>query len=99
MTQGGNAWAVYLAVVPSDQRGGPEYQAADAARAEAGYEPASGELGCDQGAPEALGRDSSSAAVGVYFDSQARAEQARAAFQARDHSVVGVVQVRTYCAD
>jgi hypothetical protein len=87
---------LYLAVVPDDQRGSPEYQAALAASAQAGY---GGFGGGDLGAPEALGRDSSSSTVAVYFESQAQAEQARATFQARDHSVVGVVQVATYCLD
>jgi hypothetical protein len=99
VTQGGQTWALYLAVVPQDQYGGPEYQAAEAALAEAGYRNSGGSLACDHPAPEALGRDSSSVTVGVYFESQAQAEQARTAFQARNHSVVGVVHVKTYCLD
>jgi cytoskeletal protein RodZ len=100
LTHGGTAWALYLAVVPEGQSDAPEYQAALAASAEAGYGGfGGGGLACDQGAAEALGRDPDSMTVSVYFGSQAQAEQARAAFEARNRSVVGVVLVRTYCLD
>ena len=88
-------------MAPAGQYDAPELQAADAARGEAGYGSGGGfgQLACDRGAPEALGRDGTSIAASVYFRTQAQAQQARAAFEARGHSVVGVVHVRTYCLD
>ena len=101
LTHGGNAWALYLAIAPPGQYDAPELQAADAARAEAGYRSGGGfsDLACDQGAPEALGRDGSSQAAAVYFQTQAQAQQAQDAFQARGHPVVGIVNVQTGCLD
>ena len=101
LTHGGNAWALYLAIAPPGQYDAPELQAADAARAEAGYRSGGGfsSLACDQGAPEALGRDGSSVAAAVYFQTQAQAQQAQDAFQSRGHPVVGIVNVETGCLD
>lgn len=100
LTQGGRAWALYLAVVPPGQYDAPELAAANSAAAEAGYGGAGpSDLGCDQGAPEALGRDSSSVTAPVYFETEAQANQAQAAFAARGDQVVGIVNVTTYCLD
>ena len=101
LTHGGNAWALYLAIAPPGQYDAPELQAADVARAEAGYQSGGGfsDLGCDHGAPEALGRDGSSPAAAVYFQTQAQAQQAQDAFQSRGHPVVGIVSVETGCLD
>jgi hypothetical protein len=99
-THGNQAWALYLAVVPPGEYEAPELRAADAAAASAGYgEAGGGELTCDQGAAEALGRDPTSLSAAVYFATEAQAAEARAAFQARGHQVVGIALVTTYCLD
>jgi hypothetical protein len=101
LTHGGEAWALYLAIAPPGQYDAPELLAADAAAAEAGYGSGGGfgELACDRGAPEALGRDGTSLAAAVYFETQAEAQQAQDAFQSRGQPVVGIVHVETGCLD
>lgn len=93
-------WGVYLAAAPEGQVDDPAFQAALQAMGDAGYS-ADGYTGlaCDEGAAEALGQDPSSWVVVAYFEAQADAEQARAAFEARGQQVLGVVHVRTYCLD
>jgi hypothetical protein len=56
-------------------------------------------LACDQGAAEALRVDSPSVASSLYFATEAAANQARAAFEARGHQLVGITRVTTYCLD
>jgi hypothetical protein len=100
LTQGGQAWAVYLAIAPPGQYEGPEITAANGASNEAGYgDSGPGDLTCDQGAAEALGRDPASVKAAVYFATQADAAQAQAAFEARGHQVVGIANVTTMCLD
>lgn len=100
LTQGGQSWALYLAVVPYGGESSPEMTAANAAAAEAGYGGAGpSDLACDQGAAEALGRQGNWVAAAVYFETEGQAAQARSAFEARDHPVVGVVRVTNYCLD
>ena len=100
VTHGGEAWGLYLALAPSDAYDAPELAAADQAARAAGYGPTgAGSLACDRGAAEALGADPSSLATVVYFETRAQADQARDAFEARDHSVVGVAHVVTGCLD
>jgi len=99
LSQGSPAWALYLAVAP--QSDSPELLAADAAAGDAGYGSGTGfsNVGCDWGAPEALGVSSDWYSAAVYFETESAAEQARSAFEARGHPPVGVVQVTTYCLD
>ena len=101
LSQGSQAWAVYLAIAPEGATDSPELLAADAAAGEAGYSAGQGfsSLGCDRGAPEALGLPESSMAASLYFDAQDQAIQARDAFESRGQPVVGVVEVTMYCLD
>jgi hypothetical protein len=101
LTHGGTAWGVYLAVVSTDDPvNDPVLTEAGRVAGEAGYGPTrASDLGCDQGAPEALGAEPHAMAVAVYVDTQGRAEQARAAFEARGDNVRGVAHVTTYCMD
>lgn len=55
-----------------------------------------GELGCDQGAAEALGRDRTEHAVAVYFATQQHITEFRRRW---DGPYVGAVQVTISCAD
>lgn len=101
LSQGSQAWAVYLAVAPEGAADSPELLAADAAAGEAGYSAGQGfsSLACDRGAAEALGLPESSMVASLYFDAQDQAVQARDAFESRGQPVVGVVQVTMYCLD
>jgi len=54
------------------------------------------ELGCDAGAPEALGRDPSEHAVAVHFEMD---EQVAAFARLYGKPFLGPVQVTTYCLD
>ncbi|HEX6425100.1 MAG TPA: hypothetical protein VFZ79_16565 [Acidimicrobiales bacterium] len=101
LSQGRQAWAVYLAVAPEGAYDSPELLAADAAAGEAGYPSGQGfsSLACDSGAPEALGLPGSSVAAALYFEAQDQAIQARDAFESRGQAVVGVVEVTMYCVD
>lgn len=94
LQHGGDIWAVVLA--GSNDFEDPGFVAAQAAADEAGY--TTGATDCDLGAAEALGLPEGTYTISVYFDTEAIAEQARAAFEAR--SVPGVVaMVQTYCMD
>jgi hypothetical protein len=94
------AWAVFLAIVDPGRYDAPELTAASAAATDAGYGGAGAhDLACDLGAPEALGRDSTSVAAAVYFGTQADATEAEAAFEARGHQVVAVVSITMGCLD
>ncbi|HEY6634770.1 MAG TPA: hypothetical protein VI141_04065 [Acidimicrobiia bacterium] len=94
LEHGGDIWAVVLA--GSDDFDDPGFVAAQAAADEAGY--TTGPTDCDLGAAEALGLPDGTYTISVYFDTEAIAEQARAAFEAR--SVPGVVAlVQTFCMD
>jgi cytoskeletal protein RodZ len=94
------AWGLYLAVVPPGQYEAPELAAASAAAEAAGYGPAGGgDINCDQVAYEVLGKEQNSVTAAVYFATEAQANQARAAFEARGQSVVGIAHVTTYCLD
>jgi len=100
MAHGQPAWGLYLAIAPPDQWESPEIEAASAAAEAAGYGPAGGgDINCDNGATEALGVEQNSVASAVYFETEALANQAKAAFEARGTEVVGVVYVTTYCMD
>lgn len=93
---GGTPVAVYLAV--SVDSSDSALERARAAAAEAGYEAGGGELGCDQGAVEALGLDParSWSGVALYFVDQRTADRFVRGYP---HEVVGVAQVTTFCLD
>ena len=55
-----------------------------------------GELGCDEGAAAALGRDPSEHAVAVYFATEQHITEFRKRWS---EPFVGAVQVTTRCAD
>jgi cytoskeletal protein RodZ len=94
------AWGLYLAVVPPGQYEAPELAAASAAAENAGYGPiGGGDINCDEGAYETLGKEQNSVAAAVYFETEAQANQAKAAFEARGTQVVGVAHVLTGCMD
>jgi hypothetical protein len=54
------------------------------------------DIGCDRGAPEALGVDSSNFAVAVYFRTAEHAQQFVGVYDRED---VGSALVTTYCRD
>ena len=96
LEHGGQTWAVVLAGSPDFDD--PALGGAQDTAADAGYTTGPGD--CDAGAAEALGFSGGTGiyTVSVYFDSRQSAEQALAAFRARE--VDGVVaQVETYCLD
>ena len=68
---GASVWAVYLAV---GQAGDPELADATEFLERHGYSAGVAELGCDQGAAEALGRDPQELAVAAYFDERTDAD-------------------------
>lgn len=97
-THGGTYWAVYPWI------GAPGDREADDVSAQLlddfGIEAFPGELGCDQGAAEALGRTDVEHAIGVYFGSEEDANAFARAFGALgDNSEPIVARVTTYCLD
>lgn len=101
---GTTTWGVYLLAGPLEPDA-PEVEALIQPLVDAGYMPA-GEgfafmqpLSCDQGAPEALERDGMDNHVSVHFETEEQADQARAAFEARGTSVLGVVEVYHRCQE
>ena len=94
--RGGRAWAVFVAVARDmdDER----LDQAVEDRAAVGYETWVSEVGCFQGAAEALGLDPARSYLGVSveFASAAEAQQMVEAFEP---GVVGTAEVVTYCLD
>ncbi|HEV7758950.1 MAG TPA: hypothetical protein VGO78_08170 [Acidimicrobiales bacterium] len=105
LEHGKSTWGLYLVVLPQGQASvdSAEFQAAQQAARDAGYSQAEGYsgIGCDEGAAEALGLDPNAdlIAPAVYFASEAQADQARAAFEARGQHVAGIAHVTPYCLD
>lgn len=100
-THGGSYWAVYIFVGASNDA---DY-AASIERLEnrglrRGYSFSDGELRCDDGAAEALGlpedEATSAMAIAVHFEDE---QDARAFGDSLAEPPVGVVRVRTRCAD
>lgn len=93
---GGTYWAVYPWV------GAPGDREADDVSAwllsEFGIEAFSGDLGCDQGAAEALGTDAEQG-IGVYFDTEAEAIDFAQIAGLLDHTRRVIAHVTTYCLD
>lgn len=93
LTHGGDAWVVVLAA--AEYYDDPAIEAAVAVADSFGFH--TGATDCDVGASEALGVPEG-VTVSVYFESEADAQAALLAFQAR--GVDGVVAlVRTFCMD
>ena len=96
VVQGATVWAVYLAVARDESQESEVAEAAEDVR-RLGYTPATGQVGCDQGAAEGLGLpDGQYTAAAVYFDTQQLAQQFVDAYRP---GVVGTVQITYFCAD
>ncbi len=95
LEHGGDAWVVVLA--GAEDFDDPVLLAAQTAAEDAGY--TTGPTDCDAGAAELLGLpEGHYATISVYLDTEADANAALAAFQARGvEGAVGVVQ--TFCLD
>lgn len=94
LEHGGDAWVVVLA--GSDSVNDPALTEAIQAAEDAGY--ATGPTDCDEGAEAALGMPDGTLTVSVYLETEADAEAALLAFEAR--GVTGVVAlVQTFCLD
>ena len=90
---GSQYWAAYLAVgTPGD----PALQQVLEDVQELWPGAGLAELGCDQGAAEALGRDRAEHAVAVYFPTEQHVTEFRRRWEA---PFVGAVRVTTSCAD
>jgi hypothetical protein len=90
---GAQLWAAYVAVgAPGD----PTLQRALEEVQQLWPGAGLGELGCDVGAAEALGRDRAEHAVAVYFDTEQHVTEFRRRWGG---PYVGAVQVTTLCAD
>ena len=99
---GSTVWAVYLAVGPA---GDPELAEATEYLESHGYSTGIGELGCDDGAAEALGRESHELAVAAYFDRRADAGDFVAMLKPpgstpeTSRGFVEMLRVTRYCLD
>jgi hypothetical protein len=90
---GARLWAAYLAVAaPGDPALQQVLEEVQQLWPGAGL----GELGCDQGAAEALGRDQAEHAVAVYFATEQHVTEFRRRWGG---PYVGAVQVTIFCAD
>lgn len=99
LEHGGEIWAVYLAV--ADDFSDPGLDDAVALAEMYGYLAGAGDMGCDQGASDAIGipEGGGEAVVGVYFNSEADASLMVAALAERGHEVAGMGRVQTFCLD
>jgi hypothetical protein len=94
LEHGGDTWAIVLA--GSDNVNDAVLTEATQAAEDAGY--VTGATDCDLGAEEALGMPDGTLTVSVYFDTEADAQAALLAFEARGVSGV-VATVKTFCLD
>jgi hypothetical protein len=100
LVEGGQTWALYLAVARDFNIQAPEIRRAQQDARDSGYNVTdAGDLSCDQGAVEALGLDPQGNWVGValYFPDEESAQAAREAFEARDVAVAGIASVTVTC--
>jgi hypothetical protein len=99
LEHGGEAWAVYVAVASDFDA--PEIAAGAGLLEELGYFGGGGDLGCDQGAAEALGLDPSQSwtATAVYFETEEDAQAFVNAYESLGHQAVGYALVQTFCLD
>ena len=98
--QGAEQWAVYLAV--EDTSAGVASESMTEAvdyLASLGYTSGPTQLGCDLGAPEALGRDGDDTAVAVYFEYRDDAGDFTARHKESGIGFVDMVRVTRYCLD
>ncbi|KQY22867.1 hypothetical protein ASD16_09645 [Cellulomonas sp. Root485] len=94
LVHGAVVWGTYVAVV--DSFDSPEADAAEARITELGYQPSEGDLGCDQGAAEALGLPENASVVSTYFAT----EQDAALFaQMYGPDALGIAEVKLFCMD
>ena len=100
LEQGAEQWAVYLAVEDTSAGVAPESvtRALDHLGS-LGYTAVPTQLGCDMGAPEALGRDPDDTAVAVYFQQRADAGDFTALHKDSGLGFVDMVRVTRYCLD
>lgn len=100
-THGGRYWGVYTFVGGANDAGyDRSIRRLEAMGLERGYNFSDGELGCDRGAAEALRvpahERNSAMGVAVYFHER---QDARAFANSLEEAPVGVIRVRTLCAD
>ena len=93
---GGSYWAVFLDVSRAGDTAGE--QEAREALAAAGYRGSGGDVGCAQGASEALGLDPAIAYTGVWVEF-ATAAEAQRFVDLYEPGVVGTARVTAYCLD
>lgn len=96
IAHGSQVWGAYVAVTSSPED--PAVAAASERLEEVGYASGfgAGELGCDEGATEALGAPEGSYGLAVYFDTQADAETFAELW---GPELVGTAQVTLFCMD
>ena len=94
--QGGTYWAVFLDVSWAGDTAGE--QEARAALSEAGYLGSSGDIGCAQGAAEALGLDPALSYTGVWVEFPTAADAQRFV-DLYQPGVVGTARITAYCLD
>ncbi|MGH8951186.1 MAG: hypothetical protein ACRDX9_07160 [Acidimicrobiia bacterium] len=94
LEHGGDAWVVVLA--GSADENDPVLAGATQAAEDAGY--VTGPTDCDEGADAALGMPDGTKTVSVYLETEADAQAALLAFEARGVSGV-VALVQTFCLD
>ena len=94
LEHGGDAWVVVLA--GSADGNDPALAEATQAAEDAGY--VTGPTDCDEGAEGALGMPEGTLTVSVYLETEADAQAALVAFEARGISGV-VATVQTFCLD
>ncbi|WP_421742793.1 hypothetical protein [Cellulomonas sp.] len=94
LTHGNAVWGAYVAVVDSFES--PAALAAKARITELGYESSGGEIGCDQGAAEALGLPEGSLVVATYLATQA---DALLFVEMYGPGALGVAEVTLFCLD
>lgn len=97
--QGGEAWAIYLAV--ANDFDAAELDEAVAVADSYGYFAGVGDINCDVGAAAAVGvpESGSEAVVGVYFDGLVDASLFVVALADRGQDVVGMGRIQTFCLD
>jgi hypothetical protein len=96
LVHGGTYWAVYLWVGAA---GSPEAaDVSDQLLAEFGIDAGPGDLGCDQGAAEALGTNAEQG-IAVYFDTEEDANEFAQQAGLLDHTRRVIAHVTTYCLD
>lgn len=94
LTQGEIYFGVYFAL--ADDPEDPSLEAAIRRLEQQGYAVGSGQLGCDQGAAEALGVEEDDFGVGLYFKTRSDAQRFA---ELSDPPPLGSARVKIFCAD